>query len=124
MANAAAPFSQNRLHRSVETSSLTGDTHAVLQVVVGDMLKLEDVEGAAKGAELMFFCFPVKEGLLEATTIAAIAAKNARMRGVVNLSQWCAKLRSHSPHSRKHALSEAVRIPSPLPRVPKPRMAL
>ena len=81
-----------------------------LQVVVGDMLKIEDVEAAAAGANLMFFCFPVKEGLLEATTIAALAARKAGMRGVVNLSQWCAKLDSHSPHSRKHALSEAVRV--------------
>ena len=75
------------------------------------MLKLEDMEAAAKGATHMFFCFPVNEALLEATAIAALAARGAGMRGVVNLSQWCAKLDSHSPHSRKHALSEAVRTP-------------
>ncbi len=81
------------------------------QVVVGDMLKLEDMEAAARGASLMYFCFPVKEGLLEATTIAALAARRAGLRGIVNVSQWCAKLDSHSPYSRKHALSEAVRAP-------------
>jgi hypothetical protein len=73
------------------------------------MLKIEDVEDAAKGAQYMFFCFPVDAGLTEATTIAAIAAKNAGMRGIVNLSQWVSKLTSHSPFTRKHALSEAVR---------------
>ena len=78
---------------------------------MGDMLRIEDMEAAARGAALMFFCFPVKEGLLEATAIAALAAQRAGMRGIVNLSQWCAKIDSHSPHSRKHGLSEAVRIP-------------
>ena len=88
------------------------------QVIVGDMLKLEKMEEAAKGAQYLFFCFPVTEGLLEATTIAAISAQNAGMRGIVNLSQWCAKLHSHSPYSRKHALSEAVRALSLCPYIP------
>ena len=89
---------------------MTGDG---LQVVVGDMLKIEDMEAAAHGTSLMFFCFPVSGGLMEATTTAALAARKAGMHGIVNLSQWCSKVDSHSPHSRKHALSEAVRTPRP-----------
>ena len=84
------------------------------------MLKIEVMEAAARGAVLMFFCYPVKEGLLEATTIAALAAHSAGMRGIVNLSQWCAKLDSHSPYSRKHSLSEAVRTPWPSPALTVP----
>ena len=84
-----------------------------MQVVVGDMLKIEDMDAAAHGASLMFFCFPVAGGLLEATTIAALAARRAGMRGILNVSQWVAKLDSHSPYSRKHAMSEAVRTPLP-----------
>lgn len=49
----------------------------LLQVVVGDLLKIEDVARAAQGVDYMFFTFAVQRGLLEASTIAAIAARDA-----------------------------------------------
>lgn len=52
----------------------------LLQVVIGDLLNIEDVLRAAQGVEYMFFTFAVQEGLLEASTIAAIAARDAGKR--------------------------------------------
>ncbi|CAL8466567.1 g6105 [Coccomyxa elongata] len=88
------------------------------EVVVGDLLKIEDVARAAQGVDYMFFTFAVQGGLLEASTIAAIAARDAGKRhhahhslclkGIINNSQWCADLLSPSPVSHRHALSEAV----------------
>ncbi|BDA41156.1 hypothetical protein COCOBI_01-8110 [Coccomyxa sp. Obi] len=90
------------------------------EVVIGDLLNIEDVLHAAQGVDYMFFTFAVQGGLLEASTIAAIAARDAGKRtsgsvntlrclkGIVNNSQWCADLLSPSPVSHRHALSEAV----------------
>lgn len=49
----------------------------LLQVIVGDLLNIENVRRAAKGVDYMFFTFAVQDGLLEATTIAALAAAEA-----------------------------------------------
>jgi uncharacterized protein YbjT (DUF2867 family) len=49
----------------------------VSQVFIGDLLEIEDVRRAAKGMDYMYFTFAVQQGLMEATTIAAIAAKEA-----------------------------------------------
>ena len=84
------------------------------QVVVGNMLRFKDMHAAAQGAAYMFFCFPVQGGLLEATATAALAAKQAGLKGVLNLSQWCARVDSHSPQSHRHGLSEAVRRLPPI----------
>ncbi len=48
-----------------------------MQVFVGDLLVAEDVKRAAEGIDYIYFTFAVQDGLLEATTIAAIAAQEA-----------------------------------------------
>lgn len=55
-----------------------------MQVVVGDLLNIEDVLRAAQGVDYMFFTFAVQGGLLEASTIAAIAARDAGKRHSVH----------------------------------------
>ncbi|CAL8462008.1 g1539 [Coccomyxa elongata] len=93
------------------------------EVVVGNLLKIEDLRRAAQGVDYMFFTFAVQGGLLEASTIAAIAARDAgkhhhtRLKGIINNSQWCADLLSPSPVSHRHALSEAVFDAFPTPTV-------
>ncbi|BDA41154.1 hypothetical protein COCOBI_01-8090 [Coccomyxa sp. Obi] len=115
------------------------------EVVVGDLLDIEDVVRAAQGVDYMFFTFAVQGGLLEASTIAAIAARDAGKRphcrtcsvadsqmstpadirpdqiaglkGIVNTSQWCADVLSPSPVSHRHGLSEAVFDAFPTPTV-------
>ena len=49
----------------------------MLQVVVGDLLNYEDVLSAATGVEYIYFTFAVQDGLLEGTTVMALAASKA-----------------------------------------------
>ena len=46
-------------------------------MLVGDLLVFEDVKRAVQGVEYMFFTFAVQAGLMDATTIAAMAASEA-----------------------------------------------
>ena len=46
-------------------------------MLVGDLLVFEDVKRAVQGVDYMFFTFAVQDGLLDATTIAAMAASEA-----------------------------------------------
>jgi NAD(P)H dehydrogenase (quinone) len=86
------------------------------EIVIGDLLNLQDVISATSGRDTVFFCYPVRPGLLEASSIMAYAAWEAKLKLVVNLSQGSAARWSPSPSGRKHWLSEhifsAAKIPT------------
>lgn len=47
------------------------------QVFVGDLLSQRDVQRAVQGVDYIYFSFAVQQGLMEASTIAAVAAAEA-----------------------------------------------
>jgi uncharacterized protein YbjT (DUF2867 family) len=58
------------------------------EIVAGDLLDAASVQAAMEGVKRAFFTYPVAEGLLEAATIFAVAARQARLELVVNNSQF------------------------------------
>ncbi len=98
----------------------TDERSAVLQkmgaeIEVGNLLSLDDVLRVAEGREAIYFCFPVRPGLLEASSIMAYAAMEVGAKIVVNLSQGSAATWSPSPTGRKHWLSERIFTASKVP---------
>ncbi|MEU3188276.1 NAD(P)H-binding protein [Streptomyces sp. NPDC006923] len=76
--------------------------------VVGDLLDLDDMSRAMRGVSGAYFCYPIREGLIEATTVFAQAAVEAGVRSVVNMSQISARRESKSNAARQHWLSERL----------------
>ena len=58
------------------------------EVVEGDLLNAASVQSAMRDVKRAFFTYPVADGLLEATTIFATAAREAKLELVVNNSQF------------------------------------
>ena len=79
------------------------------EVVLGDLLDLDSLRRAMKGVERVYFCYPARsDGLLEAMTNIAVAARDERSKALVNMSQISARERSASPLGRHHWLSENI----------------
>jgi uncharacterized protein YbjT (DUF2867 family) len=57
------------------------------EVVQGDMLNRDSVRASLRGIKRAYFTYSVSDGLLEATTIFAMAAREAETELVVNNSQ-------------------------------------
>jgi uncharacterized protein YbjT (DUF2867 family) len=58
------------------------------EIVEGDLLNPASVQAAMREVKRAFFTYPVTDGLLEATTIFAAAARDAGLELVVNNSQF------------------------------------
>ncbi len=58
------------------------------EIVEGDLLNPASVQAAMQGVKRAFFTYPVADGLLEAATIFAAAARDAGLELVVNNSQF------------------------------------
>src|SRR5262245_39107509 len=52
------------------------------EIVLGDMLKIEDVRRAMKGVDGAYFCYPLTEGAVEATAIFAQAASEHNVKQI------------------------------------------
>ena len=79
------------------------------EVVVADFHDLRSMRGAMEGVGRVYFVYPPQGArLIEATTIAATAARDAGVRGFVNMSQISAREDSDSPLARHHWLSEGI----------------
>jgi len=57
------------------------------EVLPGDLLDPDLVRKALQGVKRAYFTYPVDNGLLEATAIFAMAARESRTELVVNMSQ-------------------------------------
>ncbi len=62
--------------------------HQGAEIVMGDLLDPSSVETALQGVKRAFFTYPVTNGLLEAATIFAAVARDAKLELVVNNSQF------------------------------------
>ncbi|HUB19807.1 MAG TPA: NmrA family NAD(P)-binding protein [Acidobacteriaceae bacterium] len=58
------------------------------EIVEGDLLNPQSVRAALQDVRRAYFTYPVAEGLLEATTVFATAARDAGIERVVNNSQF------------------------------------
>jgi uncharacterized protein YbjT (DUF2867 family) len=58
------------------------------EIVEGDLLNPASVQSAMQGVKRAFFTYPVADGLLEAATIFAAAARDAALELVVSNSQF------------------------------------
>lgn len=79
------------------------------EVVVGDFTDLASIRRAMEGIGRVYFCYPAQgDKLVEATAIAAAAAKDAGVTALVNMSQISAREDSESPLARHHWQSEKI----------------
>ncbi|OAH45466.1 NmrA family transcriptional regulator [Sphingobium yanoikuyae] len=77
-------------------------------VVIGDLLKLDDVAGALDGIESAYFCYPIAPRLIDATSFFAVAAKEAGVKAIVNMSQISARRHATSNAAQEHWVSERI----------------
>ncbi|MEU8632214.1 NAD(P)H-binding protein [Amycolatopsis sp. NPDC048633] len=78
------------------------------EVVQADFLDLDGVTAALRGVSGAYFCYPIREGLLEATVNVAQAATENGVRSVVDMSQISARREARSNAARQHWLAERV----------------
>ena len=107
------------VHREDERAATLRATGA--EVVVGDLTRAEDVARALSGCRRLYFGMSLSASYLEATVIAAAAAReNDDLEVFVNISQMTVSQMSlyemtDSPQQRQHWLAEQVLNWSGLP---------
>jgi NAD(P)H dehydrogenase (quinone) len=78
------------------------------EVVQADFLDLDGVTAALRGVSGAYFCYPIREGLLDATVNFAQAATESGVRSLVDMSQISARREARSNAARQHWLAERV----------------
>src|SRR3989442_11427138 len=78
------------------------------EVVIGDLLRFNDVRAATRGVRGAYFCYPIRPGILQATAYFAQAAKEAGVECVVNMSQISAREAAKSHAAQDHWIAERV----------------
>jgi NAD(P)H dehydrogenase (quinone) len=78
------------------------------EIVVADLLKLNDVRAATQGVSAVYFCYPVRPGLVQASAFFAQAMLEAGVSTIVNMSQISARSDSDSVSALDHWVSERI----------------
>ncbi len=79
------------------------------EIVVGNFTDLASIRDAMQGVRRAYFCYPPQgDRLVDASAIFAVAAKEAGVDAVVNMSQLTSRDDAPSPLTRAHWLSENV----------------
>jgi uncharacterized protein YbjT (DUF2867 family) len=78
------------------------------EVVVGDLLDLNAVRAAMEGIKTAYFVYSIAPGLIEASSYFALAAKEAGVQAVVNMSQISARRVAKSNAALNHYTAERV----------------
>jgi uncharacterized protein YbjT (DUF2867 family) len=78
------------------------------EVVQGDLLDRDSVRASLTGIKRAYFTYSVSDGLLEATTIFAMAAREARTEFVVNNSQLQGARKAPSFRNMQHGLADHI----------------
>jgi len=78
------------------------------EVVQGDLLDRDSVGAALRGIKRAYFTYSVSDGLLEATTIFAMAAREAKTELVVNNSQLQGARKAPSFRNMQHGLADRI----------------
>ncbi|MFF4898054.1 NmrA family NAD(P)-binding protein [Streptomyces sp. NPDC001068] len=85
------------------------------ETVVGDVLDLDSLARATKGIDALYFTYPIRPGLMEATANVAQAAEETGVEAIVNMSQISARRDSASNAARQHWVAERVLDRFPVP---------
>jgi uncharacterized protein YbjT (DUF2867 family) len=75
---------------------------------VGDFLDIQSVQRAVQGVSSIYFAYPVQDGLLDATAIMAVAAREAGIARLVNLVMLRSSPDAPTPRMRQNYFSEQV----------------
>lgn len=94
------------VHREDDRSKALKELGA--EILLGDMLKIEDVRGAMKGVEGAYLCYPLTQGAVEATAIFAQAASEHNVKQIVYMSHRQSRSHARSPATMNHWLSEQI----------------
>ena len=78
------------------------------EVVQGDLLDRDSVRASLRGIKRAYFTYSVSDGLLEATTIFAMAAREAKTELVVNNSQLQGARKAPSFRNMQHGLADHI----------------
>ena len=78
------------------------------EVVVGDLQDLNALRAALEGIETAYFVYSIAPGLIEASSRFALAAKEAGVKSVVNMSQISARRVAKSNAALNHYTAERV----------------
>jgi uncharacterized protein YbjT (DUF2867 family) len=78
------------------------------EVVQGDLLDRDSVRASLRGIKRAYFTYSVTDGLLEATTIFAMAARQAETELVVNNSQLQGARKAPSFRNMQHGLADRI----------------
>ncbi|MEW2515979.1 NmrA family NAD(P)-binding protein [Streptomyces sp. NPDC046870] len=101
------------VHRRDERAERLAATGA--EVVTGDLLDLDAVTAATRGVRSAYFTYPIRPGLIEATTVFAQAAADNGVGAIVNMSQISARREAASNAARHHWLAERLLDHYPVP---------
>ncbi len=77
-------------------------------VVAGDYLDLDAMRAAVQGVRRAYFVYPIRPGIIQATAYFALAAREAGLEAVVNMSQISAREDAKSHAARDHWVAERV----------------
>src|SRR6516164_10340863 len=78
------------------------------ELIQGDFLDYHSVERATQGVSTVYFAYPVQEGLLEATTIMADAARKAGVTRLIDMVMLVSSPDAPTPRMRENYLSEKI----------------
>lgn len=78
------------------------------ELFVGDFLDIRSVQRAVQGVSSIYFAYPVQDGLLDATAIMAVAAREAKIARLVDLVMLRSSPDAPTPRMRQNYLSEQV----------------
>jgi uncharacterized protein YbjT (DUF2867 family) len=94
----------------VHTLDARSDTLRELgaEIVQGDLLDRDSVRASLSGIKRAYFTYSVSDGLLEATTIFARAAREAETELVVNNSQIQGTRKAPSFRNMQHGLADCI----------------
>ena len=77
-------------------------------VVEGDLLDIASVRTALRDVDRVYFAYPVQDGLLDATGITAVNARDAGVSRLVNLVMLQSSLDAPTPRMQQNYLSERI----------------
>lgn len=78
------------------------------EVAIGDLLDLNAVRAALEGIDAAYFVYPIAPGLIDASARFALAATEAGVKSVVNMSQISARRVAKSNAALDHYTAERV----------------
>lgn len=79
-----------------------------VEVAIGDLSNIDSVRPALEGVRAAYFVYPIRPGIIDASAYFAIAAKEAGVGAIVNMSQISARRDSKSHAAQDHWVAERV----------------